>query len=151
MSNTINETVKQSFNARLDKLTPDTKGRWGKMTVSQMLAHMNDAFRISLAMKPATDKSNLFSHYVMFPIAVYVLPAWPKGEATAPELDQQKQGTPPRDFYTELGFLEKMMDVFNEREEAKLKPHPMFGKLSKKQWRDLLVKHLNHHLRQFGV
>ena len=151
MSNTINETVKQSFNARMDKLTPDTKGRWGKMTVSQMLAHMNDAFRISLGMKPAIDKSNFFSHYIMFKAAVYMLPAWPKGEATAPELDQQQQGTPPRDFYTELGFLEKMMDVFNEREEAKLKPHPMFGKLSKKQWRDLLVKHLNHHLRQFGV
>ena len=44
-----------------------------------------------------------------------------------------------------------MIDVFNEREEAKLKAHPMFGQLTKQQWRDLLVKHLDHHLKQFGV
>jgi hypothetical protein len=151
MNNTIGEDVKKTFNARLDQLTPETKGRWGKMNVTQMLTHMNDAFRISLGMKPAVDKSTFFSRNIMFPVGIYVVPVWPRGEATAPELDQAQQGSTPRDFYTELEFLLKMMDVFNEREESKLKPHPLFGPLSKKQWRDLLVKHLNHHLRQFGV
>ncbi len=151
MPATIDNPVKAGLSARLDKLTPETRARWGKMNVTQMLAHMNDAFRIALGMKPAVNKSNFYTHNIMFPVAVYVLPAWPKGEATADELDQQKQGTTPRDFYTELEFLLKMMDVFNEREEIKLKPHPMFGALTKKQWRDLLVKHLNHHLKQFGV
>jgi hypothetical protein len=151
MSNTINEGTKIGLADRLNKLTPDAKGRWGKMSVTQMLTHMNDAFRIALGMKPAIDKSNFFSRYVTFNVGVYVLPIWPKGEVTAPELDQNQQGSPARDFYTELEFLLKMMDVFNEREGTKFKPHPMFGQLSKKQWRDLLVKHLNHHLRQFGV
>lgn len=116
-----------------------------------MLTHMNDAVRIALGMKEAKDRSNFYWHYIAFPVAVYVLPAWPKGSATAPEMQQGKQGSPPRDFYTEAEFLKKLLDVFNEREEAKLKPHPMFGKLNKKQWRDLLLKHLNHHLTQFGV
>ena len=71
--------------------------------------------------------------------------------ATASELNQLKDGSKPRDFYTEAAFAEKMIDIFNEREESKLKPHPMFGKLSKKQWSDLLVKHFDHHLKQFGV
>lgn len=148
---TFDINTKENFVSRLDKLTPQIKGRWGKMNVEQMLAHMNDAFRISLGMKDAIDKSNFYSRNIMFPAAVYLLPAWPKGEATAPELDQQRQGSKPRDFYTEAEFLKKMLDVFNEREPSKFKPHPMFGKLTKKQWRDLLVKHLNHHLRQFGV
>ena len=151
MSNTIDGDIKEQVTLRINKLTPDTKGLWGKMDVSQMLTHMNDAFRIALGMKPAVDTSNFYTHYIMLPVAVYVLPFWPKGEATANELDQQKEGSKPRDFYTELEFLLKMIDVFNERGETKLKPHPMFGKLSKKQWRDLLVKHLNHHLKQFGV
>ena len=116
-----------------------------------MLAHMNDAFRISMGMKPAVDVSNFFARNVTFPVAVYVLPFWPKGETTANELDQERAGTTPRDFYTELEFLLKMIDVFNEREQSKFKPHPMFGQLTKQQWRDLLVKHLNHHLKQFGV
>jgi len=151
MADTIDGEVKISFAERLNRLTPETKRQWGKMDVTQMLTHMNDAFRIALGMKPAVDASNFFTHNITFPVAVYVLPFWPKGEATAIELDQQKQGSKPRDFYTELEFLLKMMDVFNERESQKLKPHPMFGKLNKTQWRDLLVKHLNHHLKQFGV
>lgn len=151
MVNTIDGDTKEALTGRLNKLTPDTQSRWGKMNVAQMLAHMNDAFRIALGMKPAVDRSNFFARYVTFPVGVYVLPFWPRGEATATELDQQKEGSKPRDFYTELEFLLKMIDVFNEREETKLKPHPMFGQLTKKQWRDLLIKHLNHHLNQFGV
>jgi len=151
MTASIAGDIKAGLTQRIEKLSPDSPSRWGSMNVTQMLTHMNDAFRIALGMKPAIDKSNFFTHNITFPVAVYVLPFWPKGEATAPELDQQKEGSAPRDFYTELEFLLKMMDVFNEREESKLKPHPMFGKLTKKQWRDLLVKHLNHHLKQFGV
>lgn len=151
VENTFTQADKDAIYTRLDKLTPNTAGKWGRMNVSQMLAHMNDAVRIALGMKPAIDKSNFYTSKVMFPVAVYVLPFWPKGEKTAPELEQGNQGSPARDFYTELEFLKAMLDVFNEREEEKLKPHPMFGKLSKKQWRDLLIKHLNHHLKQFGV
>ena len=151
MPQTIEGDVKSALVLRIERLTPDTKKLWGKMNVTQMLTHMNDAFRISLGMKPAVDVSNFFSRNVTFPVAVYVLPFWPKGEATANELDQERAGSSPRDFYTELEFLLKMIDVFNEREEAKLKPHPMFGQLTKQQWRDLLVKHLDHHLKQFGV
>lgn len=145
-----NETLKD-ISARLNKLKPDTPALWGSMNVTQMLAHMNDAFRLAMGMKEARNTSNFFTNKIMFPVAVYVLPSWPKGSATAPELIQGQLGTPARDFYTELEFVKKMMDVFNEREEGKLKPHPMFGQLSKKQWRDLLVKHFYHHLHQFGV
>jgi hypothetical protein len=116
-----------------------------------MLSHLNDAFRISLGIKAAEDKSNLFTHYIKFPVAVYILPSWPKQTPTANEMDPLTDGSKPRDFYTEAEFLKKMIDIFNEREPGKIKPHPMFGKLNKKQWRDLFVKHLNHHLKQFGV
>lgn len=151
MSNQIQEPVRNKIYQRLDKLKPDTPAQWGSMSVAQMLAHMNDAFRLSMGMKEAVDRSTIFTNKIMFPVAVYVLPRWPKSSATAPELTQGKLGTPARDFYTEVEFVKKMIDVFNEREANKLKPHPMFGALNKKQWRDLLVKHLDHHLRQFGV
>jgi hypothetical protein len=142
---------KQEVLARLDKLTESTPRKWGKMKVNEMLAHMNDAIKISLGMKPAIDKSNLFSRYVTFPVGVYVLPCWPRGQPTAPELDQRQEGTSARDFYTESEFTKKMLDIFEEREESKLHPHPLFGALTKKQWACLLKKHFDHHFRQFGV
>jgi hypothetical protein len=29
--------------------------------------------------------------------------------------------------------------------------HPLFGKMGKTQWGRVVWKHLNHHLKQFGV
>ncbi len=43
-------------------------------------------------------------------------------------------------------FLEKLRSAPDERFL-----HPIFGKLSVRQWGLLLGPHLNHHLRQFGV
>ena len=151
MKNILTKEGKEEILSRLDKLTEDTPARWGSMKVNQMLAHMNDAMKISLGMKSSIDTSSFYSHYIMLPVGVYILPFWPKGEATAPELNQKENGTKARDFYTELEFAKKMLDIFEEREESKFHPHPMFGKLSKKQWADLLKKHFQHHLRQFGV
>ena len=151
MKNTLTPEGKKAIHDRLEKLTPDTPAKWGSMKVNQMLAHMNDAHKIALGMKPAIDKSNFYTNKIMFPVAVYILPFWPKGEKTAPELDQVQEGTKAKDFYTELEFLYKMMDILEEREASKFHPHPMFGKLTKEQWSDLLYKHFDHHLRQFGV
>lgn len=142
----INQT-----NQRLLKLTPQTQGKWGKMTVAQMLTHLNDSFKLAMGMKPATDRSNVFTRKILFPVSVYGLPAWPKGFKAPYEISAIGGGSTARDFYTELEFLKKMIDVFNEREAAKFKPHPLFGPLTKKQWRDLLVKHIDYHLKQFGV
>ena len=30
-------------------------------------------------------------------------------------------------------------------------PHPFFGRMTGEEWDRLLWKHLDHHLRQFGV
>ena len=151
MKNTLSPEGKQEILHRLDALTNTAQRKWGRMTVNQMLAHMNDAHKIAMGMKPAIDTSNFFSHKIIFPMAVYVLSRWPKGEKTAPELDQMQLGTKARDFYTELEFVKKMMDIFEEREASKMHPHPLFGRLTKTQWSDLLYKHFDHHLRQFGV
>ena len=41
-------TVKQEIIDRINKLTPQTKQVWGKMNVSQMLAHVQMPIRIAL-------------------------------------------------------------------------------------------------------
>ena len=151
MNNILTKEGKKEVLDRLDKLTETSPRKWGSMKVNEMLAHMNDALKISLGMKPTIVKSNFYNRHILFPIGVYLVPFWPKGEATAPELDQKVLGTKARDFYTEMEFAKKMIDIFEEREGSKLHPHPLFGKLSKKQWADLLKRHFDHHLRQFGV
>ena len=125
--NQFTEKTKLEVEARLNQLTPETKAKWGSMNVTQMLTHMNDAFRISLGMKETKDKSNFFWNKILFPVVIYGLGFFPKNSDAPVELNQNMAGTKPRDFYTELEFLKKMLDVFNEREDEKIKPHPLFN------------------------
>lgn len=137
--------------ARLKKLQPDLKARWGSMRVEEMLAHMNDSFRIALGMKEAVVKPSFFWSVIAKNAVLSFLHSLPRNLETAPELNPRKKGTPARDFYTEQAYLEQMISVFHEREPEKLKPHPLFGSMSKKEWSRLLAIHLDHHFRQFGV
>jgi hypothetical protein len=138
------------INTRLETLSEKDTALWGKMNVSEMLAHLNDAVKIALGMKTCEVKATFYSRYIMFPMAVYVLYSWPKGADTAPEMQMEKLGSKPKDFYTELGTLIKLLETLEERESNKLHPHPIFGKLNKSEWIALLKKHIDHHLKQFG-
>ena len=45
-----------------------------------------------------------------------------------------------------------LIERFDEKRDQQSWPeHPLFGKLSGKDWAALSYKHFNHHLRQFGV
>jgi hypothetical protein len=53
MENILNEAVKVQFIHRLEQLNENSQRHWGIMQVNEMLAHLNDAIRISMGMKPA--------------------------------------------------------------------------------------------------
>jgi hypothetical protein len=59
----------------------------------------------------------------------------------------------PCDFERERGRLIAAVDSFASRGAAGCteNPHPFFGRLQPEQWAILMYKHLDHHLRQFGV
>ena len=151
MKNILDKDSQQKIIERLDALNEDTPALWGKMKVNEMLAHLNDAFKIALGMKEAKVNTNFFYRKIVFPIIVYKMKNWKHNLPTAPELTVNKKATPAKDFYTEVTFLKKMLEIFEEREVTKFKPHPLFGDLTKQQWADLLQVHINHHLKQFGV
>ncbi len=56
------------------------------------------------------------------------------------------------DFNQEKTNLLTMVDQFHERKnQEEWNPHPVFGNFKKEQWGKMNYKHLDHHLRQFGV
>ena len=46
MQNIFNKTEAQNIIKRIETLTPESKGNWGKMDVSQMLAHCCVAYEM---------------------------------------------------------------------------------------------------------
>jgi hypothetical protein len=139
----------QQVNLRFGKLTPDTKGLWGKMTVSQMLAHCKEPFKVALSDKP---QPRMFLGRLIGWVAkskLYNDKPWGKNLPTAPNFVIKDE----RDFEMERTELMKLVAAFYHAGEKGIgdKVHPFFGRLTAKQWGISMWKHLDHHFKQFGV
>ncbi len=131
--------------ARLDQLNEQQVPRWGRFTASQMLAHMSDAYRMALGELSVKPKG--LPWLIRFPVKqlfLHVLP-FPKNAPTAPEMVARK----PEPFDTERTQLKQL--IARLEGQTGTQAHPLFGPLTPAEWGTLGYKHLDHHLRQFGV
>jgi Protein of unknown function (DUF1569) len=138
--------------SRINNLTVQSKRRWGKMSVEQMLAHCSDQIRLSLSQKQPHETPNFFNRNVMKYFGLW-LPRIPLRNLKAPiDMNQQYFGTASADIETEkTNLVELLKQVRALPDDSILQPHPMYGKLNRKQWGRFMYVHLDHHLRQFGV
>ena len=137
--------------ARLRQLGPESQRRWGRMSPHQMICHLSDSFRMALGVRPAESVGNAFQRTVLKWIALRSPLPWPKGYKTRPEADQEIGGTSPVEFSQDRRQLEALIEQFASRGGGDFQPHPMFGRLSTREWQHWGWRHTDHHLRQFGV
>jgi hypothetical protein len=141
-----------SLDARLARLTPESTRRWGRMTASQMICHLTDAFIGSLAYgvdKPARP-ATLFGKTIMKWWALSL--PWPHGIRTAAGADQERGGTPPTAFESDMARLRAAIARFRGELPAMAgRSHYFFGRLSEREWARWGYQHIDHHLRQFGL
>ncbi len=149
--NLFNATKRAELIARVNLLTPESKALWGKMSVGEMLCHCLDGSKMALGEIPPTDRSNIFTRSIVKFLVVYVIPI-PKGAPAPPEINPHKKGTKPQDFEKERQLLIDDINNFANLQANDFKgKHHVFGKLTHHQWSRLGYKHINHHLKQFGV
>lgn len=135
--------------SRINTLTPDTQRKWGTMSVNQMLAHC------AVGMQTATGEIFLKSGPVLRMIGSML-----KSQTTNDKPMRKSSPTHPgfiigdtNGFENEKQNLLHMINKFHQGGKAicTSNPHAFFGKLTPTQWGSLMYKHLDHHLRQFGV
>jgi DinB family protein len=132
---------------RVQRLTTTQKPRWGKMTPLQMVAHLTDSLRMASGELEVVPKKVPIRFSPLKQLVLYLLPI-PKGLPSSPELTRRRPG----DWSTEIARLREELNGLVERGAEALAPsHPAFGKLSAKQWGVLIYRHMDHHLKQFGV
>ncbi len=149
MKNLFEPETLEEIKKRINKLTPDTERQWGKMEVAQMLAHCTAALEVAAGEK--------------FPPRMFI------GRILGPFFRAQFSNERPfnkngptdksfividrRNFEKEKARLLQLATKFSEGGEAKCTTHPhsFFGKLTAREWGIGMYKHLDHHLRQFGV
>jgi Protein of unknown function (DUF1569) len=134
---------------RFQKLTPQTSRQWGKMTASQMVKHCVEPLRGLLGETdvPSRGAPAVLRMFPMKQLIIFVFP-FPKGAPTAPEFVIQNEP----DLESSREELAAVLERARARGMAgEYKAHPAFGKLNGKAVGALTYKHLDHHLRQFGM
>ena len=149
MNNLFSAADLAAILSRIDKLTPATQGRWGKMTADQMLAHCTAALKVA---NNEAHPPRMFIGRILGPLVknnFFNDKPFPKNTPT----DKTFIVADQRDFEKEKRLLKEQIDKFFNGGEAGVTKHPhsFFGKLTPMQWGIGMYKHLDHHLRQFGV
>ncbi|PBQ31636.1 hypothetical protein CNR22_07595 [Sphingobacteriaceae bacterium] len=143
------ETV-QKYIDRIHSLTPQTQAQWGKMNVAQMLSHCQAPIKI--ASGELVPKIHPVIKFLFAKNAKKQLLNDPEFKRNLPTFREAKV-VDQRVFEVERTRLVNMITEFQQKGPAGLTkaPHPFFGELQVSDWDFMQVKHLDHHLRQFGV
>lgn len=151
MQNVFDAKDAQEYINRINNLTPETQRKWGKMSVDQVLAHLNVAY--DLIFTPEKFPKPNF-------IAKFLLSRFVKPKITNEIPYKQSLPTSPafiiadeRNFEEEkaklIGNIQRVQQLGKEAFEGK--ENINFGKMTAQGWNNMFAKHLNHHLEQFGV
>ena len=146
IKNLFDPAVKQEIIDRINKLTPQTQHLWGKMNVAQMLAHVQ--LPISCAYGTHQVKGSFLLKLLgpLFKGILYNDKPYKQGLPTDPTYVVVES----KDFENEKQRLLEKLNRFSG-ETIVLENHPVWGKMTKEQWSRATWKHLDHHLKQFGV
>jgi hypothetical protein len=151
MKNIFDQTVTEELIERIDRLTPETKPLWGKMAVAQMLAHCNVTYEMVYE-EEKHPKPNALVRFVLTQFikeAVVGDKPYPRNGRTAPAFRIKSD----KNFEEEKARLLALLHTTQQLGEDHFdgKASHSFGALTKKEWNTMFYKHLDHHLRQFGV
>jgi hypothetical protein len=142
--------VAVEIHSRLAMLAPDTPRHWGKMNAPQALGHCAIALEWAVGDRkpPRMFLGRVFGSLVR-KAALGNDEPMRKNSPTTPDLVISDL----RDFDVERRKVLALVDRFVAAGPAgcTTHPHPFFGKLTPQEWGVLTYKHLDHHLRQFGV
>jgi hypothetical protein len=117
------------------------------MTAAQMLAHLTDWMSMASGDLPVAAKPAILRHAPIKQLVIYWLP-FPKGVPTAPELLART----PSQWDVERASLRERIESFETLFRKSHWPdHPVFGTMTARSWGVLGYRHMDHHLRQFGV
>ncbi len=141
----------ETLRVRLGEVQPTAEGRWGRMSPHQAVCHLCDWFRGVLGDRPISGDPPSMGVKILRFIAFTTPLPWPKGFRTAPEQDQERQGTAPTEFAADVADLDALMLRFVEQQGVGMTPHWRWGQMPAAMWGRYGYRHVDHHLRQFGA
>lgn len=151
MNSIFNKTTVAAFKVRISKLDESNKAEWGRMNVKQMLKHCIENERMLLREKTFKPVfiGKIFGKMVLKSDIKDDRPLG-KNSPTHPDLRIKDVHENFEALITEwIDLLDKYPTI--ESSHYLDFRHPFFQKMDASQVGRFAFKHVDHHLRQFGV
>jgi len=150
MKNLFDAATATEIKERIGRLGPGSKRQWGKMNAAQAMAHCATTMEWAVGDSFAP---RMFVGRILGPLVKSKVlrddAAMRRNAPTAKSLVVADD----RDLGTERERLRALIDRFSlgGPQSCTKHAHTFFGRLTPEEWARLMYKHLDHHLRQFGV
>ena len=150
MKNVFDKAVANQLVERVNNLNSSTQALWGKMNVGQVMAHCCVTYEYVYETNHKKAKGlKRFLLKALIKNGVVGDKPYGKNLRTAPDFLMREE----KDFEVErkrlIDFIFKTQELGEDYFDGK-ESHS-FGTLTKKEWNSMFFKHLDHHLKQFGV
>jgi hypothetical protein len=150
MRNLYQPSVTKEIIDRLALLQPDSPRQWGVMSAPQAVAHcaLSMEWAVGDRVPPRMFLASILGRAIKPKVLGDDAP-FRRNSPTAKDLIVHDQP----DLATERKRLLGLIDRFVASGPAgcTTHPHSFFGRMTPDEWAILTYKHLDHHLRQFGV
>ncbi len=150
MKNLFDVHTSDQVKERIAHLSPESAGLWGKMNAAQAVAHCSAGLELALGDKvPPRLLLGRIIGQIIKPMVLGSDEPMRRNSPTMKNLVVEDD----RDLGTERVRLCGLIDRFAASGSGGCTrhPHSFFGRLTPEEWAILMYKHLDHHLRQFGV
>jgi hypothetical protein len=148
MSTIFNTSDNEFIISRINQLTSDSKALWGKMNVSQMIVHCQQPLLVSEG-KLEVKRTLLGIVVGQMMKKKFLNKEFGKNLPT----DKKFIITNNPEFEKEKQRLINQIQSFEKKGNSVIQnfKHPFFGPMTAEEWGIISYKHLDHHLKQFGV
>jgi hypothetical protein len=150
MKNLFEPQTVAEVQARISKLQPDSQPLWGTMNSAQAAAHCSGGLEWAVgdSVPPRMLVGSIIGKMIK-PLVLRDDAPMRRNSPTARTLVIADK----RELAAEQGRLSGLITRFvaNGSAGCTANPHSFFGRLTPGEWAILMYKHVDHHLRQFGV
>ncbi|MBA2685521.1 MAG: DUF1569 domain-containing protein [Gemmatimonadaceae bacterium] len=151
MKNLFEAGRAEEMKSRIARLRSDSERQWGKMNPAQAMAHCAGGLEMGVgdSIPPRILIGRVLGGFIK-PKALGDDAPMRKHSPTVPVLVMHESD---RDLEREKVRVTELIDRFVAAGPAGCTKHPhsFFGQMTPEEWAILMYKHLDHHLRQFGV
>jgi hypothetical protein len=150
MKNLYEPATVEEVKVRIARLGPGSERQWGKMNAAQMVAHCSGPMEWAVG---DSFPPRMFLGRILGPLVKSKLLGDERPMGQNAPTAKSLVVTDERNLEVERKRLCALIDRFTAAgpKGCTTHPHTFFGRLTPEEWANLMYKHLDHHLRQFGA